>query len=150
MSRAVRSLTAALSLVVLGSCSSQPAITTVPARAGIAAATDAQLTDLIEAIVTGDAKGVPNDSLFSPMGTVVANGQIRFSPPRFAGVQLGGESAVTSSQLTVREGVAWAALEYRWFNSELTQVRVGRASVIFVPRPKGGWWVEQLHSSTSR
>ena len=122
---------------------------TVPARSGISMDADVRVSEVLEAIFTGDAKGTPNDSLFSPSGAVVANGTLRFSAPRLAGVQLGGESAITSTSVNVRESVAWGAVEYRWFSRDLNQVRVGRATVVLVPRPKGGWWVDQLHSSTN-
>lgn len=131
-------------------CAGPRRAVTLPARGSISSDADAQVSNALEAIVTGDAKGNQNDSLFSPAGTVIANGTLRFRPPRLAGVQLGGESAITSTQINVRENMAWGSVEYRWFSTDLNQVRVGRATIILVPRPAGGWWVDQLHSSTSR
>lgn len=141
----------ALAIVpVVLACAGSKRVVTLPARGSISSDADGQVSRVLEAIVTGDSKGNPNDSLFSPAGTVIANGTLRFRPPRLAGVQLGGESAITSTQINVRESMAWGWVEYRWFSTDLNQVAVGRATIILVPRPAGGWWVDQLHSSTSR
>jgi hypothetical protein len=106
---------------------------------------------VIEAAVTRDPVFGAADSLYSPSSTVVANGQVRLATPRLAGVQPGGSAAVTTSEVTVREGLAWALVEYRWFSTEQNQVRLGRATLVLSPRKGGnGWWIVHAHSSTSR
>lgn len=110
-----------------------------------------EVSTILEAAVTGDPKGSGADSLYSPSSTVVANGSLRLSTPRLAGVQPGGSAAITTSEVSVRGGVAWAMVEYRWFSTELNQVRVGRATVVLMPKRGGrGWWIVHAHSSTSR
>jgi hypothetical protein len=110
-----------------------------------------EVSTILEAAVTGDPKGSGADSLYAPSSTVVANGSLRLSTPRLAGVQPGGSAAITTSEVSVRGGVAWAMVEYRWFSTELNQVRVGRATVVLMPRRGGrGWWIMHAHSSTSR
>jgi len=110
-----------------------------------------EVSAILEAAVTGDPKGSGADSLYSPSSTVVANGSLRLSTPRLAGVQPGGSAAITTSEASVRGGVAWAMVEYRWFSTELNQVRIGRATIVLMPRRGGrGWWIVHAHSSTSR
>jgi hypothetical protein len=110
-----------------------------------------EVSSVLEAAVTGDPAFGAVDSLYSPAATVIANGQLRLATPRLAGVQAGGKSAVTSSEVTVREGFAWAIVEYRWFSTEQNQVRLGRATLVLAPRKGGrGWWIVHAHSSSSR
>ena len=110
-----------------------------------------QVSSVLEAAVTGDPKGTAADSLYSPASTVIGNGTLRLATPRLAGVQPGGASAITSSEVTVREGVAWAVVEYRWLSTEQNLVRLGRATFVLAPRRGGsGWWIVHAHSSTSR
>ena len=110
-----------------------------------------EVSTILEAAVTGDPKGSGADSLYSAASTVVANGSLRLSTPRLAGVQPGGSAAITTSEVSVRGGVAWAMVEYRWFSTEQNQVRLGRATVVLMPRSGGrGWWIVHAHSSTSR
>jgi len=149
--RTALSVFSVVSVLSVLSCAKPQSMATVSARSGISSPdADTRVSEVLEAVFTGDAKGVSNDSLYNPTGAVVANGSQRFSSPRLAGVQLGGESAITSTSVNVRDGIAWGSVEYRWFSSDMSQVRVGRATVVLTPRPKGGWWVDQLHSSTSR
>jgi hypothetical protein len=110
-----------------------------------------EVSTILEAAVTGDPKGNGADSLYSAASTVVANGSLRLSTPRLAGVQPGGSAAITTSEVSVRGGVAWAMVQYRWFSTEQNQVRLGRATVVLMPRSGGrGWWIVHAHSSTSR
>jgi hypothetical protein len=135
----------------LAACSGSqaPAMSVAPQLADPDA--EVHVSALLEAAVTGDPKGPDADSLYSPASTVVANGALRLSTPRFAGVQPGGSAAITTSEVSVREGFAWAMVEYRWFSTEQNQVRVGRATVVLAPRRGGqGWWIVHAHSSTSR
>jgi hypothetical protein len=138
----------AASLTACGG-SSSPAMAVAPQLADPEA--ELRVSAILEAAVTGDPKGPDADSLYSPASTVVANGELRLSTPRFAGVQPGGSAAITTSELSVREGFAWAMVQYRWFSTEQNQVRVGRATVVLTPRRGGqGWWIVHAHSSTGR
>jgi hypothetical protein len=105
---------------------------------------------IIEAVVVGDARGRSTDTLFAPSATVVANGATRFTNPRLAGVETGGLSAVTATEVNVRENVAWATFDYRWFSEDKTKVHLGRALMVLVPkRGGGGWLVSALESAQS-
>jgi hypothetical protein len=143
-----RLLLLAAALTACGS-SSAPTMGVAPQLADPDA--ELRVSAILEAAVTGDPKGPDADSLYSPASTVVANGALRLSTPRFAGVQPGGSAAITTSEVSVREGFAWAMVEYRWFSTEQNQVRVGRATVVLSPRRGGqGWWIVHAHSSSAR
>ena len=146
----MRSVRMALVALTLASCGSPaPATSAAPRLADPDA--EQHVSAILEAAVTGDPKGPAADSLYSPASTVVANGALRLSTPRFAGVEPGGSAAITTSEVTVREGFAWAMVEYRWFSTEQNQVRVGRATVVLSPRRGGqSWWIVHAHSSSSR
>jgi hypothetical protein len=106
---------------------------------------------IIEAVVVGDARGRSTDTLFAPSATVVANGASRFTNPRLAGVETGGLSAVTATEVNVRENVAWATFDYRWFSEDKTQVRLGRGLMVLVPKRAGhGWAITALQTAQSR
>lgn len=106
---------------------------------------------IIEALVVGDARGRSSDTLFAPSATVLANGATRFTNPRLAGVETGGLSAVTATEVNVRENVAWATFDYRWFSEDKTQVRLGRGLLVLVPKRAGhGWAITALQTAQSR
>ena len=106
---------------------------------------------VIEAVVVGDARGRSTDSLFASSGSVTANGVTRFSNPRLAGVETGGLSAVTASEVNVREDVAWATFDYRWFSEDKKQVRLGRGLMVLIPKRGGrGWSITALQTSQTR
>jgi len=106
---------------------------------------------IIEAVVVGDARGRSTDTLFAPSATVVANGVTRFTNPRLAAVETGGLSAVTATEVNVRENLAWATFDYRWFSEDKTQVRLGRGLMVLVPKRAGqGWAITALQTSQSK
>ncbi|HTL05592.1 MAG TPA: nuclear transport factor 2 family protein, partial [Gemmatimonadales bacterium] len=71
--------------------------------------------------------------------------------PRFAGVGVGGEVAITSSRLEVRQTLIWVYLEYRWLSLKDGAAREGKATVLLTPRSEGaGWRIVHAHSSTAR
>ena len=72
------------------------------------------ITGVLTAAVDADARLEAADSLWDPDATVVANGERRTGPPRFAGVESGGEVAISSSRLEVRQTLVWVYFEYRW------------------------------------
>lgn len=106
---------------------------------------------VIEAVVVGDARGRSTDSLFAPSATVTANGVTRFSNPRLAGVETGGLSAVTASEVNVRQDVAWATFDYRWFSEDKKQIRLGRGLMVLIPKRGGkGWEITAMQTAQSR
>ena len=100
--------------------------------------------------MTGDPKGPGTDSLFSPTASVSADGMTRFSAPRLAGVAIGGLAAVTASEVNVRQDVAWALFDYRWFSADKKLVRQGKAMAVLTPKKAGnGWLIVALESAES-
>lgn len=113
------------------------------------------ITAVIIAALEADRRLEPADSLWDPDATVIANGVRRFEPPRFAGVDSGGEVGITSSRLEVRQSLVWVYLEYRWLSMKDGLAREGKATVLLTPRRAGagtgtgtGWKIVHLHSST--
>jgi ketosteroid isomerase-like protein len=107
------------------------------------------VTSILTAALNADNLAQPADSLWDPDATVVANGELRTGPPRFAGVGLGGEIAITTSRLEVRQSLIWVYLEYRWLSLKDGAARDGKATVLLTPRPDGsGWKIVHAHSST--
>lgn len=111
---------------------------------------EARVTTTLEALVVGDPHGPITDTLYAPGATVIANGATKLSGPRLAGVSFGGQAAVTSSQVNVRQDVAWATIDYRWFSEDKSQVQLGKATLVLAPGKSGTWKVVQLHSSAAR
>jgi hypothetical protein len=111
---------------------------------------EATVSAVVETAVADDARGAA-DSLYAPGALVVSDGATRGAAPRLAAMLAGGEAAVASSQVSVREGFAWALVEYRWVNPSANAVRVGRATLLLAPRRDGaGWWIIHAHSSSVR
>jgi hypothetical protein len=107
------------------------------------------VTAILTAALNADNHAEPADSLWDPGATVVANGELRSESPRFAGVGLGGEVAITTSRLEVRQSLIWVYLEYRWLSLKDGAARDGKATVLLTPRPDGsGWKIVHAHSST--
>lgn len=108
------------------------------------------VTAVITAALDADLRMAPADTLWTSDATVVANGALRYSAPRFAGLEPGGEVAVTSSRLEVRQSLVWVYLEYRWLSMREGTAREGRATVLLTPRPDGGGWrIVHAHSSVA-
>lgn len=140
----------ALALAVMACAPGQPS---GPAPSKRLANPDAEndVSLVIEAVVAGDARGRSTDSLFSASASVTADGITRFSNPRLAGVETGGLSAVTATEVNVREDVAWATFNYRWFSEDKKQVRLGRGLMVLVPKRGGpGWAITAMQTSQSR
>lgn len=109
------------------------------------------VTAVLLAALEADRRMATSDSLWGPEVTVVANGQLRYAPPRFAGIEPGGQVAITSSRLEVRQTLVWVYLEYRWISVADGLARDGRATVLLTPRIDGGGWkIVHLHSSSAQ
>lgn len=113
-------------------------------------AVEEPVTAVINAALAADQRLDPADSLWSPDAAVIANGERRYAPPRFAGVSPEGDVAVTASRLEVRQSLVWVYLEYRSLAMKEGTLREGKATVLLTPRPgAAGWWIVHLHSSTA-
>ena len=109
------------------------------------------VTALLLAALNADNKLEPADSLWDAGATVVADGELRAEAPRFAGVGVGGEVAITTSRLEVRQTLIWVYLEYRWLSLRDGAARDGKATVLLTPRPdRAGWRIVHAHSSSAR
>ena len=112
-------------------------------------AVEEPVTAVLTAALASDSRSEPADSLWDPDAIVIANGRPRFGPPRFAGIGTGGEVAITSSRLEVRQSLAWVYLEYRWLSVREATAREASATVLLTPRQDGrGWKIVHAHSST--
>jgi hypothetical protein len=109
------------------------------------------ITAVLVAALDADRQFTTVDSLWDPEATVVANGSLRYAPPRFAGIDVGGETAITSSRLEVRQSLVWVYFDYRWISVKEGTAREGKATALLTPRTKGaGWRIIHLHSSTAQ
>jgi hypothetical protein len=113
-------------------------------------AVEEPISAVIAAALQADSQlSTTADSLWAPDATVVANGVLRDQPPRFAGVAPGGEVAITTSRLEVRQSLVWVYLEYRWLSMKDGAARAGRATVLLTRKTDdSGWRIVHLHSST--
>jgi hypothetical protein len=107
------------------------------------------VTAVLSAALDADRRMATADSLWDSDATVIANGELRYAPPRFAGIEPGGDVAITSSRLEVRQSLVWVYLEYRWLSVKDGVARDGKATVLLTPHQGGaGWQIVHLHSST--
>lgn len=107
------------------------------------------VTAIVAAALEADSRREAADSLWDPEATVIANGELRDGPPRFAGLGIGGQVAVSTSRLDLRQRVAWLFLEYRWADLPAGVVREGRATILLSPGTDGRWRIVHAHSSTA-
>ncbi len=109
------------------------------------------LTELATAALAADARLDPADSLFDPDAEVIADGHRRTVPPRFAGVETGGQIVIGSSRVDVSGNFAWALLEYRWLAPGQNLIREGKATLVFARGADGrSWRITHAHSSLVR
>lgn len=112
-------------------------------------ASDDQALEVVTAALEADARLDPADSLYDREALVVANGELRYAPPRYAAVGDSGAVAIASSRVEVRSGVAWAQIEYRWISTAAGLARDGRATFVLTPDDKGAWRIRHAHSSSA-
>ncbi len=109
------------------------------------------VSDVIAAALAADATLLSADSLYSPSALIVADGQHRSLPPRFAGVEAGGQVNIASSQVEIARGFAWAYVEYRWLSTKSNLAREGRATLVLVPgKSSSSWIIVHANSSAAR
>ncbi len=137
-----------LALLAASGCASAPQNSSIVYSPAVV---EEPVTAVIAAALDADRQMAPSDTLWAPDATVIANGELRYAPPRFAGVGLGGEVAITSSRLEVRQSLVWVYLEYRWMSLNEGTAREGRATVLLTPRSgAGGWRIVHAHSSVAQ
>lgn len=112
-------------------------------------ALDDRVLEVIVAALESDARLEPADSLYDRESVIVANGEVRHAPPRFAGIGEAGAIAVASSRMEMRGGLAWAQIEYRWMSTAAGIARDGRATFIMIPNDNGAWRIRHVHSSSA-
>jgi len=112
-------------------------------------ASEAKVTDIITAALDSEAKGHPSDSLYARSVVIVVNGRTRTFSPLFAGIGSGGEVAITSSQVQIRAGIAWALVNYRWETRD-NVAREGQATFVLTEMGNGRWQIQHVHSSSPR
>lgn len=110
-------------------------------------ATDDRLSDLVTVALQADAREDPADSLYTSDALVIADGEVRYGTPRYAGVEGPGTVAVTATRLEVRGSLAWVQAEYRWVSSAGDRAREGRVTLVLSPDAKGAWRIRHAHSS---
>jgi hypothetical protein len=109
--------------------------------------TTSQIEDLVRLAITLDvASDRAADTLYASDALVVANGRVRVTAPRFAGVSYGGRVTIATASVTLEGPFAWVLLDYRWFNLQQNQAEAGRAT--FICQNRGaGWKIVHVHSS---
>jgi ketosteroid isomerase-like protein len=133
-----------LAATLVAACGGSPTVA-IPAQ--VAVAPDDRLTEIVAEALQADARLEPFDSMYTPDAMVVADGEVRYGPPRFAGISGPGSVAVTATRLEVRGPMAWAQAEYRWVAAARDSAREGRVTFILVPNEKGAWRIRHAHSS---
>ncbi len=131
-------------LALMAACGgSRPA--NVPEQ--ISAAPDDRLSEIVSEVLQADAREESADSLYASDALVVADGEVRYGPPRYAGVAGRGTVAVTASRIEMRESLVWAHAEYRWVSASGDSAREGRVTLVLSPNEKGAWRIRHAHSS---
>ena len=139
------------SLLLAAACAPAPVVVpSVPAPAPVLSpgAVEEPVLAVLTAALDADRRFQAADSVWDPEATVVANGTLRYAPPRFAGIDAGGEAAITSSRLEVRQNLVWVYFEYRWISVKEGMARDGKATALLTLRDGGGWRIVHLHTSS--
>jgi ketosteroid isomerase-like protein len=108
---------------------------------------DDRLSDLVTVALQADAREETLDSLYTPDALVIADGEVRYGTPRYAGIGGRGSVAVTATRLEVQGNLAWVQAEYRWVAAAGDSAREGRVTLILSPNEKGAWRIRHAHSS---
>ena len=105
------------------------------------------VTGVITGALMGEAAGLPTDTLYVTSPLIVVNGRVRSVSPLLAGVGQGGQIVISSSQLEIRPGSSWGAVDYRWESRE-GAAREGRATFVLAQVEPGKWRIQHVHSSS--
>ncbi len=110
---------------------------------------DSLANQLIAAAFTADQNDSTPADVYASQAQVIANGEVRSAPPRFAGVAGTGILQLGSSDVTVTGGFVWGIFEYRWIPSGAGDTTAaGRATIIIGRDATGQWRILHVHSST--
>jgi len=141
---------ALLLVVAVAGCGGAARAAESDVRMVVDQAADESLVDLIAAALAADARLELAAPLYTTGAMVLANGEVRQLPPRYAGLATGGEVEVSNSQIEVREGMAWATVAYRWVSRAQGVAREAVATFVLVPAERGGvgWRIHHAHSSS--
>ena len=120
---------------------------TLALPADIPVAPDDHLSDVVTAALEADGRLERADSLYATDAVVIAEGEVRYGVPRFAGIGGQGSVAITATRLEVRSGIAWAQAAYRWVAASADSAGEGRVTLILSPNEKGAWRIRHAHSS---
>ena len=106
-----------------------------------------EVTAVITSALLGEASGQATDTLYASSALIVVNGRTRSTSPLFAGIGQGGQVVITSSQLEIRPGGSWSAVNYRWESPD-GAAREGRATFVLAQVEPGKWQIQHVHSSS--
>ena len=137
-------LQSVLAVGFLAACGGQPTVAIPPSTA---VAPDDRLSEVVSEVLQADARLEPLDTVYASDALVIADGEVRYGPPRYAGIGGRGSVAVTATRLEVRGTMAWAQAEYRWLAAAGDSAREGRVTLILTPNEKGAWRIRHAHSS---
>ena len=129
---------------LLAACGGPKPVTVGPQ---VTVAPDDRLSEVVSEALQADARQEPLDTLYAADALVIADGEVRYGTPRYAGVGGLGSVAVTATRLEVRGSMAWAQAEYRWVSAAGDSAREGRVTLILTPNEKGAWRIRHAHSS---
>ena len=139
-----------LVLVMVAGCGGQAAVPPGPPPVYSPGVVEEPITSVLLAALDADRRFLTVDSLWDPDASVVADGSARYAPPRFAGIDAGGEVAITASRLELRQSLVWVSFDYRWISIRDGVAREAKATALLTPRENGGWKIVHLHTSTTR
>ena len=137
-------------VLILGGCGGPAGVPAAPPPVYSPGVVEEPITSVLLAALDADRRFLTVDSLWDPDASVVADGSPRYAPPRFAGIEAGGEVAITGSRLEVRQSLVWVAFDYRWISIRDGIAREAKATALLTPRENGGWRIVHLHTSTTR
>jgi hypothetical protein len=139
-----------LFVLLVVSCGGPAAVPPGPLPVYSPGVVEEPITSVLLAALEADRRFLTVDSLWDPEASVVADGSPRYAPPRFAGIEAGGEVAITGSRLEVRQSLVWVTFDYRWISIRDGVAREAKATALLTPRDPGGWRIVHLHTSTTR
>jgi hypothetical protein len=112
---------------------------------------DSIAEEQIRLLFRSESSLIEPDSFFADGAIVLADGELRGSAPRLAGVGVGGTLQLVSTRVSTSGGFVWAILEYRWLPMfESDPVGFGLATLVFGRDRSGAWKLMHMHSSSAR